>query len=361
MLSRPFYDPEKTYDENYEHGPFGELADGRIVKRPGEPAIKFLGQTVFQPFGIPAGPLVNSRFCKAAFAKGYNLVVYKTVRTSEYPSHPAPNTVPLQIVGDLTPEKIAAGPVVRAQSYDEPLSITNSFGVPSKPVAVWQEDMTIAAQSAGKGQVLIGSFQGTKKGNGTAVDFVADYVHAARLVKETGAKILEANLSCPNEGSGDLVCFDVARVGEITEAIKNEVGNTPLILKIAFFENVTQLRQLIERVGSLVQGLSAINTIPAQIVDETGKQALLGEGRLVSGVCGAGIKWAGLEMVRRLTQLREKLGLSYAVIGVGGVMRPVDYHQYIEAKADAVMSATGAMWRPRLAEEIWQSQIKKGK
>ena len=357
MLATPFYDPEKSYVENYDEGPFGELADGRVVQRSGEPSVEFLGQKVYLPFGIPAGPLVNSRYCQAAFAKGYDLVVYKTVRTREFPCHPAPNIVPVVLDGDLTPELVAARPLVRSSTFNEPLSITNSFGVPSKPVSAWQTDMAEAVRSAGKGQVLIGSFQGTKKAGGTAAEFVADYVQAARLVRETGAPILEANLSCPNEGSGNLVCFDIETVGNIADAIKQEIGDTPLLLKLAYFESEGQLQQLVERVGGVVQGLSTINTIPARIVDAQGAQALPGEGRLVSGVCGAGVQWAGLEMVRRLAQLRDKLGFEFTIVGVGGVMAPEDYQRYRSAGADAVMSATGAMWRPSLAEEIWKGKL----
>jgi tRNA-dihydrouridine synthase len=35
-------------------------------------------------------------------------------------------------------------------------------------------------------------------------------------------------------------------------------------------------------------------------------------------------------------------------------MTPQDYFDYRQAGADAVMSATGAMWNPHLAQEIKQ-------
>ncbi len=104
--------------------------------------------------------------------------------------------------------------------------------------------------------------------------------------------------------------------------------------------------------GAVVQGLSVINTIPAEIVTSDGAQALPGEGRMRSGVCGAGIRWAGLEMTERLARLRAQLGYDFSIIGVGGVMQPEDFHAYRAAGADVVQSATGAMWNPNLAEEI---------
>ena len=50
--------------------------------------------------------------------------------------------------------------------------------------------------------------------------------------------------------------------------------------------------------------------------------------------------------------IRERLGLDYAIIGVGGVVAPEDYRAYRAAGADAVMSATGAMWDAELARKI---------
>lgn len=351
-MQTPFYDPTKSYYDNFKHGPSGDLADGKKIKRRGNPKFKFLGHKVYTPFGIPAGPLPNSLFISACFEKGFDICTYKTVRSREYPCHPTPNVLAVKVTGNLTLKK-AKKQLVATDDYSEPLSITNSFGVPSMEPDWWQADMAKAVKTAGKGQIMVGSFQGTKSADGNPQKFIDDYALAAKLVKETGAPILEANLSCPNEGTGDLVCFDVKRVTGIAEAIKNEIGNTPLILKMAYFESDEHLEKFVKAVGPVVQALSAINTIPAAIVDRQGKQALPGEGRLVSGVCGASIKWAGVEMVGRLQKLREKLGLSFTIIGVGGVMNATDFNEYRQAGADAVQSATGAMWNPYLGEEIY--------
>jgi dihydroorotate dehydrogenase len=112
------------------------------------------------------------------------------------------------------------------------------------------------------------------------------------------------------------------------------------------------LRDFVEKVGAIADGIAAINTIAAEIVDENGNQALPGEGRQRSGVCGHAIKWAGLEMVAKLKKLRAEFGYKYAIIGVGGVMKADDFFEYRNAGADIVMSATGAMWNPYLAKEI---------
>lgn len=351
MLHTPYFDPEKTYEDNFSQGPFGAFADGKVFKQTGTPKYIVLGQKVYTPFGIPAGPLLNGKYVKAALDKGFDMPVYKTVRTKKYPCNPWPNVLSVQVKGDLTLEQADKG-VVANHEYTEPISITNSFGVPSFDPDFWQKDMKEAVAYAKEGQVVIGSFQGTTNANGNVDAYVQDFVTAAKLVKETGAKILEINLSCPNEGTAHLLCFDLERTAKVANAVKNAVGNTPVVIKVAYFQEQEQLKKLLTLVGKVVDGIAAINTIPAKIYDETGNQALPGNNRLVSGTCGYPIKWAGENMVERLVKLREEMDLNFAIIGVGGVTNVQDYEEYRKLGADAVMSATGSMWNPFLAQEI---------
>jgi dihydroorotate dehydrogenase len=349
MFSEPIYDPARSYYENFDHGPFGDFANSVIVQQHEKPAEKFLDFPVHLPFGIPAGPLLNGKFVAAALDKGFDLPVYKTVRTHRYPCHPWPNVLAVEVAGDLTS---ANNHLVARDDYREPLSITNSFGVPSFDPDFWQPDLAAAVVHAREGQVVIGSYQGTKSEDGSVAAYMEDFALGARLLKETGVKVVEVNLSCPNEGTSALLCFDIPRARKVVETIKQEIGDLPLLIKTAFFEDAARLEEFVRELGPIVQGICSINTISAEVVDESGQQALPGEGRLWSGVCGHSIKWAGLEMSRRLSQLRETLGLAYSIIGVGGVSCAADYRQYREAGADAVMAATSAMWNPMLAAEI---------
>lgn len=349
MLTEPFYDPARTYLENFEQGPFSLFADGGVYQDRGEPRYKFLGHEVNLPLGIAAGPLLNGRYVKAALDKGFDLPVYKTVRTRKYPAHAWPNVLAVHPQGNLP---LDTEPLVGDESYTEPLSITNSFGVPSFDPDFWQPDVADAVAHAGRGQVVAASFQGTTSGHGDVQGYIEDFALAARLLKETGVKIIEANLSCPNEGTANLLCFDVDRVRRVVERIREEIGSLGLMVKAAYFRDDEKLRTFVREIGPLVDGVVAINTLPAKILDDKGQQALPGEGRLSSGVCGRSIRWAGLEMSRRLANVREELGLKFSIIGVGGLSDANDYRAYREAGADAAMTATAAMWNPRLAQEI---------
>lgn len=355
MLETPFYDPTKSYDDNYSHGPFGAFADGQTYEQSGTPTVTYLGQKVFTPFGIPAGPLINSNFCKAAFEKGFDIAVYKTVRSGVFPCHPFPNILAVHVEGDLTVEKTKTALTADAH-YTEPLSITNSFGVPSKDPSVWQEDVRRAIAAAGIGQVLVLSFMGTVKPNQTEDEFVEDYALAAKLSAETEAKILEVNLSCPNIGNEGLVCYNLDVSKKVLAAIRREIGNTPLIVKVGYYNDDVQLQKMAELVNEYANEIAGINTMQAEVRNENGEQALPENNRLRSGICGNSIRWAGLDTVTRLNEIREKNNYSFSICGVGGVMKPEDYTEYRRAGADAVMSATGAMWDPHLAQKIKSSQ-----
>jgi dihydroorotate dehydrogenase len=352
MLRTPFYDPTKSYFENYDEGPSGAFADGEVVENKGEPTVDFHGHKVYAPLGIPAGPLLNSAYCAAAFKKGFDIAVYKTVRSAPFPCHPFPNVLAIHPDGNLD-EAALAHPLIADTDYSEPLSITNSFGVPSKDAGVWQEDVKKAVAAEGKGQVLVLSFMGTVRPNQTEQEFIDDYILAAKLAHETGAKVLEVNLSCPNVGNEGLVCYNADVTERVTKGIREVIGNTPLILKVGYYKNDEDMEKLAEITSEYADGLSGINTLQGEVRNAAGEQALPGSPvRLRSGVCGAGIKWAGVDFVRRMHAIRERRGFNFSLEGVGGVTVPEDYKEYRDAGADVVMTATGAMWNPYLAKEI---------
>jgi dihydroorotate dehydrogenase (NAD+) catalytic subunit len=226
--------------------------------------------------------------------------------------------------------------------------------MPSRGPAFWVPDLEQTLKHERRGQLVIMAVVGTIKPGAGPGDYYDDFAAAARLAAGTGAKAIEFNLSCPNVAGEGVLCYTPAAVREIARRVKEAVGATPLIAKLGYYapDQDELLETVIRELAPYVAAVSAINTIPAPVVGADGHQALPGPGRLKSGLCGAGIKWAGLDLTRRLAALRARLGLTYQIIGVGGVMTPAGYHEYRTAGADAVMSATGAMWDPDLAIKI---------
>ncbi len=356
---QPFYDPAKTYQDNFDNGPFGDFATPARHHNASQPAFTLLGHHINSPFGIPAGPLLNANYVVAALAKGFDVVVYKTQRSTPFEVNAFPQVLYVDVEGDLTPE-IAAHPLVaRTTTTADParLTITNSFGMPSGGPDMWVPDLKTAIAATGPGQLVVMSVVGTIQPGFSADDYYNDFAAVAKLAAAAGAPAIEVNLSCPNVANEGVLCYTPAAVGAICRRVKAAIGPIPLLTKIGYFAPDQQdlLESVVGEMAPFVDAISAINTIAAPVVDEHGEQALPGPNRLKSGLCGASIKWAGLDMTRRLDGLRTKLGLSYEIVGVGGVMTPQDYHDYRTAGADLVQSATGAMWNPNLAIDIKQS------
>lgn len=345
MQQVQLYDDQLDFEENKLKGPFGDFADDVAYKNNGEPLYDFFGTPVFSPFGIAAGPLPTTKFIRSALQKGFDIVTIKSVRTDTFPLNPYPQVRPVRIAGDLDPAK----PVVVGAQYKERLAVANSFGIPSVKPAEWQKYMKESLALPKKGQALLAAFQGTARGKGREA-FVEDHVFGVGLVRQTGADVIEVNLSCPNEGEAVLACFDTDITERIVNAVREAHPDIKLVIKLAYFANHKQLRDLVKRIGNKVDGISAINTIPARVVDSKGQEVF--PGRPTAGISGAPIKWAGLEMTRLLSQLREEFGYAYKILGIGGVLTPADFDEYRQAGADVVMSVTGAMWNPQLAAEI---------
>ena len=356
ITKQPIYDPARTYDDNFDQGPFGAFAKPEVYKNQGEPHYTFLGFPIYSPFGIPAGPLLNSKYVIAALQTGSDVVCYKTQRSVEFDCNAFPNVLYVDVEGDLTLEKAAQLQIGKQTTVSKAtdLTITNSFGNPSRGPKFWVDDLAKAVKQQGKGQLVIMSVVGTVKPGFTESDYYDDFAATAKLATQAGANAIEVNLSCPNVANEGVLCYTPSAVEEICKRVKTVIGDTPLVAKLGYFSSDQQelLETVIESMVPYVGAVSAINTIAAPVVDEKGEQALPGPNRLKSGMCGASIKWAGLDMVKRLSALRNKLGLKYEIIGVGGAMSVEDFNDYRSAGADVVQSATGAMWNPRLAAQI---------
>ena len=346
MLS-PTYDIDRSYDENYADGPF---FSGKLPELDRTPRFRFLDFEVGSPIGVPAGPLLNANWVDLYAKLGFDLPVYKTVRSVARECHPAPNCMYLDRPGDLTADRFREQLVASPTPPDDPqrISITNSFGMPSRDPDTWQADMERARAACGPGQVFIASAVGTPG----AGDLAEDYARTAAMCKEAGAQVVEINLSCPNVTSGEgSIYTDPETARRITRETAQALGTTPLMIKVGYFTDPMTLHEVVRACAPFVAGIAGINTLSFEVVKADGSQALPGEGRLRSGICGAAIRGCGLDQTEALANLRADEKYDFSIVGVGGVMTPADVDRYLEAGADAVMSATGAMWDPYLAAD----------
>jgi dihydroorotate dehydrogenase len=130
---------------------------------------------------------------------------------------------------------------------------------------------------------------------------------------------------------------------------KKHGGTKPMFVKIApdlDDEQIAAIAGALERHG--VDGVIATNTTTSRAAvqglphaDEQG------------GLSGAPVREASNRVIRAL---RERLGKSYPIIGVGGVMSGADAAEKIEAGASLVQIYTGIIYRgPELVREAARS------
>ncbi|MCB1111560.1 MAG: dihydroorotate dehydrogenase [Chlamydiales bacterium] len=348
-INSAIYDIEKSYLDNAEEGPF---FSAEIPERPGVHETQwrdFLGYKVASPIGVPAGPLLNSRWIGAAADLGFDILCYKTIRSAPHPGHPTPNMVFIDRRDQLDPANLPPSVVHRPTTPQtmEEIAVTNSFGMPSRDHDYLAEDIPKAYSLLHRGQALIISVVGTPSAEG---GFLADCVRVAKQAKDYGAKIIEVNFSCPNVTTGEgMIHTDAAVVYDIASGIVNAIGDTPLIIKVGTFPSTSALEQcMVAAARAGVRAICGINTISMKVVDSK-NNPLLGPQRAVSGICGSPIHAAALDFTRNARTINDKLKLDLTIMTTGGAVLPQHFHDFLNAGADIAMTATGMMWDPYLA------------
>ena len=345
------YNIHADYDYNYEHGP---TFHGKLPEHlPASPR-DIWGLTLNSPLGVPAGPLLNAAYVDLYARLGFDVPVYKTVRSRHHPAHPAPNCLFVEHSRQLaiTDEGQTIYTCDNQNQIPEHISITNSFGMPSRDPEIWQADIERANRSLSRGQLMIVSCVGTPDQQSTIEQ---DYARCARLAAEAGARAVELNFSCPNvSGCEGSIYQDAALCGRIVRAVKHAIPHIPVMIKIGIIADPLQLDRLLQATAHYIDGIAAINTLAMQVRQRNGEQALPGTGRLQSGICGALIQDIGLTMTQNLYAARKRGNYDFIICGVGGIAGITDINAYLQAGADLAMSATGAMWNPYLARD-WKT------
>lgn len=341
----PRYDIRQSYTWNYEHAPeLGrvDLSGLRVAEVPGE--WRFCGRRVGSPLGMPAGPLLNARWCLYYASLGFDVVTYKTVRSRFRPCYELPNLQPV-----LAQPMRGGEPEVPA-TEEMRGSWAVSFGMPSMEPEVWRRDVEWTRRTLPAGKVLSVSVVGTMQPGWTLDDLAADYALCARWAVESGADCVEANLSCPNVQSRDGQLYqNPGDARTVVAAVREVIGETPLLLKIGHVTERAVAAELVAAVAPYVQGLAMVNCIPTTVRGTDGAAMFDGQPR---GIGGAAILDASVAQVELFASVIREGGVSLEIVGVGGAASTSDVRRYLQAGAGNVHIATAAMLNPLVAIRI---------
>ena len=299
------------------------------------------------PLGIPAGPLLNSRWIHYYAALGFDVLTYKTVRSSARSCYALPNLQPVESVS-LSDE----GEVLRVSESAKFDSWAISFGMPSKAPLIWRKDVEIARAGLSKGQVLVVSVVASPQTDWTMEEVAEDFAKCAAWAAESGADVVEPNLSCPNVCTQEADLYlsgDASRL--VAQAVRAAVGRLPVVLKVGLFPNQAKAEELVDAVAPFADAISATNSITGRVSAADG--TLLFDG-LRRGIGGAAIEQRCLDEVRMLSAIVKKRKSQLQLIGVGGASTVAHVRKRLEAGAHHVQLATAAMLDPNVALKIRQ-------
>ena len=355
----PIYNIHENYEENLAHGPYfpSRLLPDPTRREPPSNNFLLAGIPVRSRLGVPAGPLLDSKWTAMASRLGYDVVTYKTIRTSQRKAHPLPNVMYVAGANQLS-ASMQGGQLSTSDALADTISgiaITNSFGMPSQEAQVLRNDIRLARDALETGQVLVVSVTGSPPSEHSSADLidlmVKDFVACALLAKESGAQIVEANFSCPNVVSGEgSVYTSPPLVERIASAIVTALQETPLFIKVGVYKDLDTMRDVFCAAAHAgVNGISGINTIGMNVIDVVSGEPALGQARQRSGVCGGPIRGAALQFTQQARSIIQSESLSLQLIICGGVTDPEHVHELLEVGADVVTTATGMMWDPLLA------------
>jgi dihydroorotate dehydrogenase (NAD+) catalytic subunit len=177
---------------------------------------------------------------------------------------------------------------------------------------------------------------------GTEVELYAEVCRRLTGVPKVAG--IEVNASCPHVKSGGIEFGqNPAVLSRLIRAVRRATS-LPLLVKLS--PNVTDIAEM-ARVceGEGADGISAINTLQALVIDVETRRPSLSNG--LGGLSGPAIRPVALRMVWQCARAVE-----IPVCGVGGICSAEDAIQFLLCGAAAVQVGTANFLNPMAAAEV---------
>ncbi|MCS3508998.1 MULTISPECIES: quinone-dependent dihydroorotate dehydrogenase [Achromobacter] len=293
-----------------------------------------MGMQLENPVGLAAGLDKNGAYIDALGNLGFGFIEVGTVTPRAQPGNPKPRMFRLP----------------RANALINRLGFNNQ-GLPAFLANVqrsqWRKQGGILGLNIGKNA-------------DTPIERAADDYLIGLEGVYPHADYVTVNISSPNTKnlralqSGDELSALLAQLADKRRALEDQhQRRVPMAVKIApdlTQEQIDAIADTLPRHG--IDGVIATNTTLSR--DAVAGQAHAEE---AGGLSGAPVHELSLKVIRRL---KEQLGDSLAIIGVGGVLSGQQAREKMAAGADAVQLYTGLIYRgPALVGECVRATAKR--
>jgi dihydroorotate dehydrogenase len=321
-----------------------------VRRLPAAPGACLLQYQLNSPVGIPAGPLLNSRWVERYARLGFDLLTYATVRTSFRPAYTLPN---IRLVENQTQVAVTG----RRSQLNGTLTLAVSTGMPSMDPEVWRKDLRRARERIGPGQVLIASVVGTPEPGGDAQALIADYGQCAAWAAEAGADVVEVHLACLDTlaEQPQMIYENLPLAAQILYRVRTTVSR-PVVAKLGLFRSPRALHETATKLAAWVDGFVLAHGVHRPVVDEHGHAAFEGSGRERADIVGGDTFAVCSRQVEELLSWRKAGAWGHAILAAGGITTPDRARHLLREGADAVLAGTAALFDPLFAVR-WRQGI----
>jgi dihydroorotate dehydrogenase (NAD+) catalytic subunit len=175
--------------------------------------------------------------------------------------------------------------------------------------------------------------------------YVEDYVKLAGIINNL-EKIpaIELNISCPNVKKGGMIFgTDPKSAREVIREVR-KVYSKKLIVKLSpNVTNIVDFALIAEEEGA--DSVSLINTLLGMAVDVKRMKPALAT--VTGGLSGPAVKPVALRMVWQVAK-----AVRIPVIGLGGIISPMDAIEFFLAGASAIQVGTASFINPTVTTDI---------
>src|SRR5579883_1244299 len=310
----PLFDPREDYETHLSKLPKRAQKIREEFKKKA-PIPRPLPHTWSHIFDIPVASSIGLSACPISLGEGarvsaeigFDILIYKTIRSHPYKGHPPPTMLPLAFTKDealaLKPQSLTTSeiwPDLSSLNERHQARAANSLGIPCLSLEWAMEDIEKTRQTLSPGQLLMVSVWGQEqRSNGIARDLIQDFIYTARSAQEAGAHAIELNLSCPNISTDSEPLYkDICTLELLLIPILKALRNIPVTVKLGLCqgEHLRSVMQAIARVG--LRGICGLNGLPHMVRTPEGAPAFNAAERLMASVTGEPLRSLALNFAQ---------------------------------------------------------------
>ena len=246
--------------------------------------------------------------------------------------------LPAVMVGSITPEVRHGNP--GETFYSNQNFSLNAVGLPNPGIEYYLDFLPQMVKIADtEDKYVFVSVEGSKP---------AVYAILTELAFQSGARLVELNLGCPNKWTSDgrqeiIPSYNLGMLKEILRACRRLSGSTKkdriICVKLSPIPDPVLLKKIADTINEsdIISAVTTSNTLPNAFAYADNDKPAIQSVTELGGMGGPSLKPIALGQVK---QLKELLRDDIDIIGVGGIKTGKDVLDYLKTGASAVQIGT---------------------